>query len=140
MYRKFWSCHKSVEDFYIAKNVEKHREEYVKGYTNLRIYDVSETITREELETIVEARVQKILERSSKPLHRIISEETKDVVSALKEMRKEEGTESAKKLFGDFVKDLQAEIENSIKDVQNQNRLALKELKALTKAVEKALN
>lgn len=80
-----------------------------------------------------------VMERSTKPLHRIISEETKDVVSLLKEMRKEEGMESAKKLFGDFVKDLQAEITKSIKDVQNQNQLALKELKALTKAVEKAL-
>lgn len=81
-----------------------------------------------------------VMERSTNPLANIIREETKDVVSLMKEMRKEEGTESAKKLFGDFVKDLQAEIEKSIKDVQNQNRLALKELKALTKAVEKALD
>jgi len=62
MYRKFWSCHKSVEDFYIAKDVERHREEYVKGYSNLRVYKPSasaEVVAEqqkkiEELETAIE--------------------------------------------------------------------------------------
>lgn len=63
MYRKFWSCHKSVEDHYIAKDVEKHRQEYVKGYTHLGIYERNPIIRREDIERIVEARVkEKVVE------------------------------------------------------------------------------
>lgn len=41
MYRNFWFCHKSVNDHYISRDVERHRQEYAKGYPHLRIYKPS---------------------------------------------------------------------------------------------------
>jgi len=41
-YRNFWFCHSSVDDHYISLDVQKHREEYVKGYKFLRIYQPSD--------------------------------------------------------------------------------------------------
>jgi len=58
-YIKFWMGHSlGVDAHYISREVEKHREEYKNGYPYLRIYDIEPIIRREDVERIVEARVQ----------------------------------------------------------------------------------
>jgi len=47
-YRKFWFCHSSVDDHYISQDVQRHREEYAKGYKFLRIYQPGEVDVRIE--------------------------------------------------------------------------------------------
>ena len=57
--RKFWMGHSlGVDAHYISRDVERHREEYKKGYAYLRIYDIDPVIRREDVERIVEARVE----------------------------------------------------------------------------------
>ncbi|MEM3662773.1 MAG: site-specific integrase [Sulfolobales archaeon] len=41
-FRAFWFCHSSINDHYISTtDIERHREEYLKGYQYLRIYEPS---------------------------------------------------------------------------------------------------
>ena len=49
------------DEHYISRNVEKHRRKYREGYPYLRIYDIDPMIRREDIESIVEARVQEWL-------------------------------------------------------------------------------
>jgi len=39
-FKSYWFCHKSIDDHYITTtDIERHREEYRKGYESLRIYE-----------------------------------------------------------------------------------------------------
>lgn len=54
-FREYWFCHKSVDDHYITQfNIERHREEYVKGYESLRIFEAGPT------EQIIKKQVEEI--------------------------------------------------------------------------------
>jgi len=50
-YREFWGCHVQVSDHYISRDIERHRQEYKKGYKSLRIYaqPVSEDLLEENI-------------------------------------------------------------------------------------------
>jgi len=49
-YRSYWFCHKSIDDHYISRDVDRHREEYMKGYPSLKVYEPSESSKVQELE------------------------------------------------------------------------------------------
>lgn len=50
-FRSFWFCHKSIDDHYITTlDVERHREEYMKGYPYLRIFEPGQNSKVQELE------------------------------------------------------------------------------------------
>lgn len=62
-YREFWMGHKfGTDEHYLTRDVERHREEYAKAYSNLRIYEktpiemkaLTQELekTKEELETL----------------------------------------------------------------------------------------
>jgi len=58
-YIKFWMGHSLGADaHYISRDIEKHRQLYNEGYPYLRIYDIDPMIRREDIERIVEARVE----------------------------------------------------------------------------------
>lgn len=38
-YKNFWFCHKTVNDYYISQDIEKHREKYLEGYKFLRVFE-----------------------------------------------------------------------------------------------------
>jgi integrase len=38
LYKLYWFGHRQTSDYYLSKDVEKHREEYAKGYPNLRVF------------------------------------------------------------------------------------------------------
>lgn len=62
-YIKFWGGWSLGTDaHYISRDPEKHREEYRKGYAYLRIYDIEPMISREDIERIVEVRVEERIE------------------------------------------------------------------------------
>jgi uncharacterized coiled-coil protein SlyX len=43
-FRNFWFCHTSVDDHYISQfGIDRHREEYLKGYPNLKVFEPSES-------------------------------------------------------------------------------------------------
>jgi len=61
-YRKFWEGRGlGSDEHYISRDVEKHRRKYREGYPYLRIYDIEPMIRREDIESIVEARVKERL-------------------------------------------------------------------------------
>lgn len=73
-YIKFWGGWSLGTDaHYISREAEKHREEYRKGYPYLRIYDIEPMISRDNIEKIVEAR----LERERASLRRQLKAEVK---------------------------------------------------------------
>ena len=60
-YIKFWMGHSlGVDAHYISREVEKHRAIYNEGYPYLRLYDIEPIIRREDIERIVEARVEEL--------------------------------------------------------------------------------
>ena len=38
-FKEFWMGHKTTQTHYVSRNIERHREEYAKAYSNLRIYE-----------------------------------------------------------------------------------------------------
>jgi len=38
LYKLYWFGHRQTSDYYLSKDVEKHREEYAKGYATLRVF------------------------------------------------------------------------------------------------------
>lgn len=66
-YRNYWFCHKSIDDHYISQDVQKHREEYAKGYKFLRIYEPSDIDVRiEALTRELKEKHQRIQELEEK--------------------------------------------------------------------------
>ncbi|MGC8870897.1 MAG: hypothetical protein ACP5PT_07405, partial [Brevinematia bacterium] len=59
-FRSYWFCHKSIDDHYITTtDIERHREEYLKGYEYLRIYEKPTFhLTPEQIKRIVEDYLQ----------------------------------------------------------------------------------
>jgi len=62
-YRNYWFCHKSIDDHYISTQEDKHREEYMKGYKFLRVFQATDVDVRlEALTNELKAKDQQILE------------------------------------------------------------------------------
>jgi len=58
-YRKWWFGHSlGSDEHYISRDPETHRQKYQEGYPHLRIFDIEPLITRQDLEHIVETRVE----------------------------------------------------------------------------------
>lgn len=60
-FRDYWFCHKTVDDHYISTQEDRHREEYMKGYKLLRIFEASEDVRIEALSNELE-KTKKVLE------------------------------------------------------------------------------
>jgi hypothetical protein len=44
-YREFWMCHSfGVDEHYLSRDVEKHREKYAEGYESLRVFEATPTV------------------------------------------------------------------------------------------------
>jgi integrase len=54
-FKSFWFCHSSIDDHYISTmDIERHREEYRKGYPYLRIYEpTTPYLTPDQVKQIV---------------------------------------------------------------------------------------
>jgi hypothetical protein len=55
-FKNFWFCHKTVNDHYITRDIEVHRQEYAKYYNDLRIYEpplASKFLSPEEFRKVV---------------------------------------------------------------------------------------
>jgi ssDNA-specific exonuclease RecJ len=66
-YRNYWFCHKSIDDSYISRQEDKHREEYAKGYKFLRVFQATDVDVRiEALTNELKAKDQRILELEKK--------------------------------------------------------------------------
>lgn len=57
-YREFWLCHTNTQIHYISRDPEKHREEYSKGYANLRIYRVKAEEATQKLRAEYEEKLE----------------------------------------------------------------------------------
>lgn len=141
---QFWMGHSlGVDAHYITRDVERHREEYKRGYYDLRIYDISEPlIRREDVERIVEARVQerieeqtkKLMEKQKQPLDVDMKELAEWVKEKLASEEPTQGeiqaiTKDIEDLHGDFVsfrKELQAAFEEINKLKKDLEKLAAK--------------
>ena len=44
-YVEYWMSHKTVQTMYVSHDVERHREEYAKGYESLRVFLPDKTLT-----------------------------------------------------------------------------------------------
>jgi integrase len=64
-YRNFWFCHKTIDDHYISTQEEKHREEYLKGYKSLRVFEPNEDVRIQALANELE-KTKKELEELRK--------------------------------------------------------------------------
>lgn len=49
-FKNFWFCHKTVNDHYITRDIEVHRQEYAKYYDDLRIYEPTQNSKVQDLE------------------------------------------------------------------------------------------
>jgi len=73
-YRNFWFCHSSVDDHYISQDQQRHREEYLKGYKFLRIYQPGDVDVRlEALTNELKATREQLISKD-----RVIEEMRKD--------------------------------------------------------------
>jgi len=56
-FKSFWFCHSSIDDHYISTtDIERHRQEYLKGYESLRVYEpspVTRFLSPEEFRKVV---------------------------------------------------------------------------------------
>jgi integrase len=79
-YRNYWFCHKSIDDSYISRQEDKHREEYAKGYKFLRVFQATDVDVRiEALTNELKAKDQRILELEKK-----LSNEIEHIVASVK--------------------------------------------------------
>ena len=66
-FRNFWFGHRSVDDHYISRlDIERHREEYSKGYPHLRIYQPTESEEIRNLKEELEMWKKAYLEQKKK--------------------------------------------------------------------------
>ena len=64
-FRNFWFGHRSVDDHYISRmDIQRHREEYMKGYPHLRVYE-----TRRDFEL---ARLQEEIKKRDKIIEQLL--------------------------------------------------------------------
>ena len=61
-YKEFWIGHQTTQTAYIARDPQRHREEYSKAYPNLRIYKPTESETTQELRKRLEERDKELTE------------------------------------------------------------------------------
>jgi len=73
-FKSFWFCHSTIDDHYISTmDVERHRQEYMKGYPSLRIYEpMAPYLTEEQIQQIVENYLK--TERGQKLINELIAE------------------------------------------------------------------
>lgn len=153
-YRNYWFCHKSIDDHYISTQEEKHREEYLKGYKFLRVFESSDVDVRlDALANELKATKQALADRDSyieemrKDFDRIqeLQKELDKRLTALKlpplevlEQQindKEKEIEAAKRKLAELEQDLSPKeaLELEIKAKEKQVQEAKKELVKLEK-------
>jgi len=63
-YRNYWFCHKSIDDHYISTQEDKHREEYLKGYKFLRVFEPTEDVRIQALANELEKTRKELDQRN----------------------------------------------------------------------------
>ena len=105
-YIKFWMGHSLGADaHYISRDIEKHRQLYNEGYPYLRIYDIDPMIRREDIESIVEARVQEKLAQRKEDQAQEIEILKNRLLNAIEESKRKRA-EEMKEFTRNYIREL----------------------------------
>jgi len=120
-YRNYWFCHKSIDDSYISRQEDKHREEYAKGYKFLRVFQATDVDVRlEALTNELKATKQALAQK----------DEQTEILRKELEQEKAKRLEQ-EKLFTNDMAHYKAEFQEKIDKIKQNQSLVLAAIEKL---------